>query len=96
MTIPVGTATLEELLRERSMIHVQHLQAQMVALLADSLVNNKFFLKLLLSARLTVKYLYGVRSSKLTGLHVHSCKQPMKARPPPPAFCLFLSNLSLI
>jgi hypothetical protein len=49
MTIPVGTATLEELLRERSVIHVQHLQAQMVALLAANLVNNKFFLKLLLS-----------------------------------------------
>jgi hypothetical protein len=40
MTVPVGTATLEELLRERSVIHVQHLQAQMVALLADNLVNN--------------------------------------------------------
>jgi hypothetical protein len=49
MTFPVGTATLQELLRERSVIHVQHLQTQMVALLAANLVNNKFFLKLLLS-----------------------------------------------
>jgi hypothetical protein len=40
MTVPVGTATFEELLRKRSVIHVQHLQAQMVTLLAANLVNN--------------------------------------------------------
>jgi hypothetical protein len=30
----------------------------------------------------------------LTGLHAHSCTQPMIV--PPPAICVFLSNLSLL